>query len=232
MCGRGVITRSPGKNLWGSSKEAVVTDNHTVRSGQDLITGLIEQLGAEQTRDRAARELVPAVHAAVYPMCLQMLGNRDDAYDVEHDTVLRLLNRVNSPNTAHEPIIQGKAYVRQIARNLCIDRLRDTGRAVSLDDLSEGDLPVAADADPDSAVTSLAVTRTLTDKTLPARYDKALSAAFGYTSKQLLGDFAGLSDLGLKVVMLRQLGLADKEIAQRLGAGLTTGAVHNKACGR
>jgi DNA-directed RNA polymerase specialized sigma24 family protein len=193
-----------------------VVDDVTRTSDNDPIGRLIEQMqnaGAVGTRERAARELVVAVHHAVYPMCLKTVGNPDDAYEAEHETVARLLKRISGDSGATEPIEKATAYVRQIAHNACIDQLnaRRHDADSSVEDLDGDHTPSVADhADAMN-----------TPQTAPTPVGAELIATFGYTSKRALADLECLTQDELKAVILRQEGFSYDRIATLIGAGLT-----------
>ena len=78
----------------------------------------------------------------IYSFCLKMLMDRDLALDVMQDTFVRVYeNRDRLLNTA-----AFKSWLYTIARNQCLNRLRQRRREVPLDDSmeigAEGDTPV------------------------------------------------------------------------------------------
>ncbi|MDX1740597.1 MAG: sigma-70 family RNA polymerase sigma factor, partial [Rhodothermales bacterium] len=78
----------------------------------------------------------------IYSFCLKMLMDRDLALDVMQDTFVRVYeNRDRLLNTA-----AFKSWLYTIARNQCLNRLRQRRREVPLDDSMEvgadGDTPV------------------------------------------------------------------------------------------
>jgi len=77
------------------------------------------------------------------------LGNRHDAEDIAHETVLRMLEADAAS------VLKPRAYLHQTARNLVTDEYRRRARheIVSLDDLQDGlDELAVPDRVPDSAV--------------------------------------------------------------------------------
>ncbi len=79
----------------------------------------------------------------IYSFCLKMLMDRDLALDVMQDTFVRVYeNRDRLINTA-----AFKSWLYTIARNQCLNRLRQRGREVRLDDSmdvgADGDTPVS-----------------------------------------------------------------------------------------
>src|SRR4051812_2072618 len=181
----------------------------------DRLSVLLACMMAGDPDGTAGRELPAEVHRAIYPMCLSMLGNPDAARDAEQETWRRLLEHLQRRDPTGPPIVHGTAYVRQIARNVC----NDLGRAASdarreqaaeLTDL--GDLPAPA---PDAAIADM----TPPSPRTPA--DRALVDAFGLRSRRLVEDLAALSRQELDVLALRLQGLPYREVATRLGQGLT-----------
>jgi DNA-directed RNA polymerase specialized sigma24 family protein len=179
----------------------------------DPIAPLLELIRVTATRESAARQLLSEVHRAVYPLCLEMLGNPDDAYEAEAETVSRLLAHVGRDDYATAPIDNGTAYVRQIARNVCHDMRRRTTlhHHRSIDDLHDGDMPAVADH----------ATTMYSPVTTPLLTDRDLASTFGYTSSRALADLAGLSEQERPVVILRQEGYSYIQIAALIGAGLS-----------
>jgi DNA-directed RNA polymerase specialized sigma24 family protein len=186
----------------------------------DAIATLLGQVrsGTVAARERAARDMLVAVHRAVHPMCLKLLGNADDALEAEAESVARLLARGDDREAA--PIINGAAYVRQIARNVCADLHRESRRRHdrSLDDLDEDQLPWI----PDHASTMN------TPVAVPTPLDHQLIATFGYTSQRALADLECLTRRELQTVVLRQEGYSYAAIAGLAGDGLTTGAAEKQ----
>ena len=123
-----------------------MTRSSDVGTGADPITPLLRQIrtSAYAARERAAEELVAAVHQAVYPMCVTMLGSADEAYEAEAETIARLLKRAGS-DAAADSIGNATAYVRVIARNVCTDLHRAGRRRADrpVEDLDEHQVLVA-----------------------------------------------------------------------------------------
>jgi RNA polymerase sigma factor (sigma-70 family) len=192
-----------------------VTDEVSVESGPDRIGPLLEEIrmGTVFVRETAARELLYEVHQAIYPMCLKMLDNADDAYETVAETMARLLARVGKDDDAVAPIDNATAYVRSIARNVCNDLHRASRRRHdrSAHDLYEDELVAVADH----------ASTMNTPVATPTTVDKNLIRAFGYTSKRALADLSCLSEQELKAVILRQEGYSYIEIAAILGDGLS-----------
>jgi RNA polymerase sigma factor (sigma-70 family) len=181
----------------------------------DRISALIARLASGEPDEATGRELYAEVHRAIYPMCVNMLGSHDAARDAEQETWRRLLEHLRRRDPAAPAIIQGTAYVREIARNVC----RDLGRQASdlrrekATDMTElGELPTPV---PDPAIADM----TPPSPRTPA--DRTLSDAFGYRAKQLMDDIAGLSEQELKVLALRLQGMSYGQVADHLGQGLT-----------
>lgn len=163
----------------------------------DRIAELIAAQAAGTLSPAGTRELHAAIHAAVYPICLRILGNPDAAADAEQEIWRRLLETIRGRDFTTDPIRNGTAYVRQIARNVCNDlgrQVTDRRREVPIDEVDRLAAKLAHDD--------------------PAR---ELAATFGYTSQQIRDDLAGLSKPEQLVLALRQQGLSYLEIAAELG---------------
>ncbi len=169
----------------------------------DRMSWLIGQLGSNDPDPAVARELPVAVHVAIYPMCLNLLGSADAAYDAEQETWRRLLEYVARRDASQPSITNGVAYVRQIARNVCHDMRRREGRHdMAIDEVAERHFSTGEPAWAEATVA-------------PG------SPQGGYRSRRVLRDLAGLSDQERAVLGLRQTGRSYREIAQTLGGGLT-----------
>lgn len=187
-------------------------DTSDIHRHPDTIAPLLNQIRESSSRERAARELLREVHKAIYPLCLRELGNPDAASDAASETVCRLLARVGRTDYVSAPIGNGTAYVRQIARNVCVDarHAAASGRTRSLDELPDRDLPVVADAAAGMYHPTAA----------PNLINQELST-LGYTSRRAMSDLACLTDQERKLVTLRVAGYSYVEAAQLLGPGLS-----------
>jgi RNA polymerase sigma factor (sigma-70 family) len=181
----------------------------------DRLAELIALLATNRLSTFEAEELDVLIHQAVYPMCRRMLGDADAAADAEQEVWRRLLEHVRRPDRATAPIVNGTAYVRQIARNVCNDlgRRRGERREVPAgEQLDERFHPAADPGHGDD--------RTITPPRTP--HDETLGAEHGYRSRMVLDHLAALSDQERRVLCLRMEGYPYAEIAARLGEGLTT----------
>jgi RNA polymerase sigma-70 factor (ECF subfamily) len=68
----------------------------------------------------------------IYSFCLKMLGDRDQALDVMQDTFIRVYE--NRERLLHTDAF--KSWLYTIARNQCLNRIRNRKRLVPLDDSS------------------------------------------------------------------------------------------------
>ena len=78
----------------------------------------------------------------VYSFALSILRNRYDAEDVLHDCFLSIVRSAAGYRSHGKPM----AWILTITRNLCMSKLRETGRESSLDDESAGQFEALPDA--------------------------------------------------------------------------------------
>jgi RNA polymerase sigma factor (sigma-70 family) len=187
----------------------------------DRMAELIAGLAGRTLSAADTRELHTAIHAAVYPMCLRLLGGPDAAADAEQELWRRLLETVQRRDFTTDPIRNGTAYVRQAARNVCNDmgrRAGDRRREVPVDEHTDDvDRSGARPAGPERVVFPLLG---------PA--DELLVSMFGYTSQQIRADLAGLSEEEQLVLALRQQDMSYLEIAAELGGGASAGTLQRR----
>ena len=82
----------------------------------------------------AFNALVSCHYRGIYNMLYRMIGNAEDASDLTQETFLRVYTRLQT----FDPTQSFLAWIRRIATNLCIDRLRQRrGPALSLDQQME-----------------------------------------------------------------------------------------------
>jgi RNA polymerase sigma factor (sigma-70 family) len=187
--------------------------------GPDRLAELMRQWASGVLDALAMQELSAAVHQQIHPVCVAVLGGAEAAYDAEQETWLRLLEHLKRRDPGGIDILDGAAYVRQVARNVCHDLGRGISqlrRQVAVDDVGEEHLATAP---------------AWTDITAPptgSPLRRGVPAQFGYRSKRLLEDLDGLSGQERNVLMMRQQGWSYTQIAERLGGGLTQGTAQTQ----
>src|SRR5436305_7167224 len=85
----------------------------------DRLSLLIEQLVGGS--DEADAALPAEVHRVIHPLCLNLLGSVDAAYEAEQETWRRLMEHLQRHGPGGTRIVNGTGYVQQIARNVCRD---------------------------------------------------------------------------------------------------------------
>lgn len=186
-----------------TERAAIVSDDAALVLA--VAAGSEEALGA--LYDRHA----PGVHAVAF----RLTGDRGIAEEVVQETFLALWNRAE----AFDPGVASLGtWLRSIARNRSVDRLRAAGRRPQLVTLpGAGEDESAADAverlDPDLAVFGGAVRDP----------DPVAAAEAGDTRAALAAALAGMPDDERTVILLAyQHDLSQSEIADRLGWPLGT----------
>jgi len=108
---------------------------------------LIERFLAGERR--AFEQLADEWHKPVYNFCLRFLGNTDKAEDAAQLTFIRVYRKLPKLENPEK----FRAWIFQIARNLCIDAARkQKGREISNDELNEntGNPLMTANSNPHS----------------------------------------------------------------------------------
>lgn len=142
--------------------------------------GIEALLGGVAQGDTAALEaLYAAMRTPVYSFALSLLKNAQDAEDVLHDCFLHVYGAA----ATYESRGKGKAWVLTIARNLCMQRLRERTRVTSL---PEEGLPSAAYAPEGvSPEDRLVLTQCMTMLTEEERQIVVLHAASGLKHREI-----------------------------------------------
>jgi len=98
-----------------------------------------------QNGDKAAYAvLVKACYKGVFALCLGILGNTHDAEDAAQEAMLKGFLRINKLRKPY----RFEPWIHQIARNLCIDRLRSQQRGkVAIEKEARQSAPKADDHD-------------------------------------------------------------------------------------
>jgi len=90
--------------------------------------------------DAAFMELFDRHTHKLYMFCLKFVGDRRQAEDLMQDLWERVIRlRADSKDTIENPV----GFMVRIARNLCLNHIRDRKHAASLDDIPEWQLPKA-----------------------------------------------------------------------------------------
>ncbi len=152
-------------------------------------------LAAFAAGDRAAalaltERLAPRVLAQAY----RMLGNRAEAEDVTQEAMLRLW-RIAPEWDAERA--QVSTWLYRVAANLCTDRLRKSGRSVSLDAVAEPqDQAASAAQGIQNRTRAAALREALAD--LPAR--QAQAVALRHLEDRSNGQIAMMMDTNVRTV--------------------------------
>jgi len=100
----------------------------------------------------AQSELYTRYAGRLYAVCFRYTGDRDDAQDLMHDAMIKAMESIGSFRYNGEGSLY--AWLRRLAVNISIDRLRELGRyqTVSLDSTMEGTVPEPQDDDDVDAI--------------------------------------------------------------------------------
>lgn len=88
--------------------------------------------GNKKNTDRAFAELYRRHQQWVYAYVLKVVGNEDEAKDVFQETFIRFVR--NAP-TSKDAVQNVSGLLMRIARNLCLNHVRDRKETVELDEL-------------------------------------------------------------------------------------------------
>ena len=109
------------------------------------LPGIPERLKESDDRNKRVKELLPAVaagdrgafaelyelmRASVYGLALSYLRSSHDAYDAAQDTFVRVFEAAPE----YRPTGSAESWIFTICRNICVSRLRASGRMTLLDD--------------------------------------------------------------------------------------------------
>lgn len=102
-------------------------------------------ISACQNGDKAAYAIVvKACYKGVFALCLGILGNTHDAEDTVQEAMLKGLLRISKLRKPY----RFEPWIHQIARNLCIDRLRrQQRRKAAIEKEARQSTPKAGDHD-------------------------------------------------------------------------------------
>lgn len=95
----------------------------------------------------AQGELYTRYAGRLYAVCFRYIGKKEDAQDLMHDAMIKAMESIGSFRYNGEGSLY--AWIRRLAVNVSIDRLRELGRyqTVSLDSTMEGIVPEPQDDD-------------------------------------------------------------------------------------
>ena len=95
----------------------------------------------------AQSELYTRYAGRLYAVCFRYTGDRDDAQDLMHDAMIKAMESIGSFHYNGEGSLY--AWLRRLAVNVSIDRLRELGRyqTVSLDSTMEAIVSESQDED-------------------------------------------------------------------------------------
>ena len=78
----------------------------------------------------AMEPIYDATRASVYAYALSMLKSSFDAEDVMHDCYMKIFSSAKGYAPRGKPL----AYIMTVTRNLCLDRLKESGRTANIPD--------------------------------------------------------------------------------------------------
>ena len=90
--------------------------------------------------DTAFMEMFDRHTHKLYMYCLKFVGDRERAEDLVQDIWEKV---IRMRGERREPLENPVGFLVRMARNLCLNNIRDTRSATSLDDLPEGEHPSA-----------------------------------------------------------------------------------------
>ncbi len=181
-----------------------------------------EALAALAARGDAAafEQLVRRHQGALVNSAFRMLGDRDEAADAAHQTFLQVY--LNLPRARLD--LAFKPWLYRIARNQCVDRLRQRRPAASLERDLDADQSPAFDArDPDPLPQELLERRDLQQlladaiRTLPERYRTVVAMRYvtDLTFAEI-GQVLGIPENTVKTFFQRAKGLLRQHLRQRM----------------
>ena len=186
----------------------------------ELNASTLDEVGLVRAVAAGSEDALAALYdrhaVGVHAVAFRLTGDRGIAEEVVQETFLALWNRAES----YDPAVASLAtWLRSIARNRSVDRLRAAARRVQLVTLPGGDAddervgtPMER-LDPDLAVFGGAVRDP----------DPVVAAEAGAARDALAGALAGMPDEERTVILLAyQQELSQSEIAERLGWPLGT----------
>ena len=172
-----------------------------VRSGQGLDAEEDRVLLAGMARQdpQAFRALVDRHLGAVLSLARRMLRDDAEAEDVAQETLLRLWRAGGTLDLGAHGL---RPWLRRVASNLCIDRVRGARRTVVVDEVPE-------EAEPPGQMVALEqqeLAKRVDDalKTLPERQRLALTLFHHEGLSQIeVGDIMGISDEAVESLLAR-----------------------------
>jgi RNA polymerase sigma-70 factor (ECF subfamily) len=109
---------------------------------------------ADKDRD-AQGEMYSRYASRMYALCFRYLGDREEAQDLMHDSMIKAMDTIRSFRYSGEGSLY--AWLRRLTVNVAIDRLRETSkmRTVPLDSAMEPDFQEPEDDDVDNIPASV-----------------------------------------------------------------------------
>ena len=109
---------------------------------------------ADKDRD-AQGEMYSRYASRMYALCFRYLGDREEAQDLMHDSMIKAMDTIRSFRYSGEGSLY--AWLRRLTVNVAIDRLRETSkmRTVPLDSAMEPDFQEPDDDDVDNIPASV-----------------------------------------------------------------------------
>ena len=173
-----------------------------------------ELVAAVARRDAAAFRVLVERHAGgVHALAYRMLGDRHEAEDIVQEALLRLWDGAARWQQRGGGV---PGWLRRVATNLCIDRVRKTGRL--------SDAPAPERADPTPAADTLIDTSRSADRAraaLQALPDRQ-RAAIVLTYYEEISNAAAADILGLKIKAFESLLVRARAALRERLAGMAT----------
>jgi len=148
---------------------------------------------------RAYRELIDRHLGAILALARRMLRDDAEAEDIAQETFLRLWRSAETIDLG----VQGlRPWLRRVASNLCIDRVRSAKRTVVVDEVPEGAQPASQTAGLSEKDLARRVDEAL--KALPERQRLALTLFNHEGMSQVeIGNLMGISDEAVESLLAR-----------------------------
>jgi RNA polymerase sigma-70 factor, ECF subfamily len=172
-----------------------------VRSGQssDAEEDRVLLAGVARQDQKAFRALVDRHLGAVLSLARRMLRDDAEAEDVAQETLLRLWRSGGALDLGAHGL---RPWLRRVASNLCIDRVRGARRTVVVDEVPEEAEPPGQMVALEQQELAKRVDEAL--KTLPERQRLALTLFHHEGLSQIeVGDIMGISDEAVESLLAR-----------------------------
>jgi RNA polymerase sigma-70 factor (ECF subfamily) len=172
-----------------------------VRSGQssDAEEDRVLLAGVARQDQKAFRALVDRHLGAVLSLARRMLRDDAEAEDIAQETLLRLWRSGGTLDLGAHGL---RPWLRRVASNLCIDRVRGARRTVVVDEVPEEAEPPGQMVALEQQELAKRVDEAL--KTLPERQRLALTLFHHEGLSQIeVGDIMGISDEAVESLLAR-----------------------------